>query len=478
VRTLLISTYELGRQPVGLASAAAWLREAGLAVEVCDLSRGSLADPLPDPLDLVAVHLPMHTATRLALPVFDCLRARVPSAHLCAFGLYAPLNADLLRARGVHTVLGPEYEPDLLRLAQRVAGARTAGHPVPAVGAGHPAAGGGEGTRRGPLPRFPFRVPDRSGLPALGRYARLVTPSTPGRGRLVGSAEASRGCKHRCRHCPIVPVYAGRLRVIPVEVVIADIGRQVQQGATHITFGDPDFFNGIGHARRVVAALSRAFPGLTYDVTIKIEHLLRHAADLPLLRDTGCLFVTSAVESIDDAVLGRLAKGHTRADAERAIQACADARLMLAPSFIAFTPWTTPHGYAELLDWVEHWQLVNHVAPVQLTLRLLITAGSLLRDLDEVRALAGAYDGHALVYPWRHADPAVDALQAQVTAWVSAHPRAGRSEAFAALRGIARHGVRGGAGASGGRTRAPGPFAPGTVRSHVEVSWLDEPWYC
>src|SRR5262249_45789054 len=152
--------------------------------------------------------------------------------------------------------------------------------------------------------------PDRAGLPPLGAYARLVTPEGP---RVVGYTEASRGCKHLCRHCPIVPVYNGVFRIVQEDVVLEDVRRQVAAGAQHITFGDSDFFNGPGHAVAIVEAVHREFAALTYDVTIKIEHLLQRRDLLPVLRRTGCAFVTSAVESLDDAVLAKLEKGHTRA---------------------------------------------------------------------------------------------------------------------------------------------------------------------
>src|SRR5262249_26377489 len=158
--------------------------------------------------------------------------------------------------------------------------------------------------------------------------------------------------------------YDGRFRVVDVAVVIADIRAQVAAGARHITFGDPDFFNGPRHAIAVIEQLAAEWPGLSYDVTIKIEHLLQHAALLPRLRDTGCAFVTSAVESIDDRVLEKLEKGHTRADFERAVALVGDAGLTLAPTFVAFTPWTTVDGYLDLLHAIDRLDLVEHVASI------------------------------------------------------------------------------------------------------------------
>ncbi len=185
----------------------------------------------------------------------------------------------------------------------------------------------------------------------LERYDHVVMPEGPH--RITGYTEASRGCKHMCRHCPIVPVYNGVFRIVSRDVVLEDVRRQAAAGAQHITFGDPDFFNGIGHAMAIVQALHEEFPGLTYDVTIKVEHLRQHERQLSKLRDTGCLFVTSAVESLDDEVLAKLNKGHTRADFLHVVQKFREAGLVLQPTFVPFTPWTTMETYLDLLRTVR-----------------------------------------------------------------------------------------------------------------------------
>ena len=122
------------------------------------------------------------------------------------------------------------------------------------------------------------------------------------------------------------------------EVVLADIRQQMAAGAQHITFGDPDFFNGPGHALAIVEALHAEFPAVTYDVTIKIEHLLKHRDALPVLARTGCLFITSAVESLDDRSAGAAGerayaggfRGSAGADAGTRIDHGADVRLFHA----------------------------------------------------------------------------------------------------------------------------------------------------
>lgn len=117
MRALLISTYDMGRQPFGLASPAAWLIEAGVEVTCVDLAKQKLAPDTVRDAEVVGFFLPMHTATRLALPVMDRVRAMNPSARLVAYGLYAPLNEALLREHGVMHVLGGEFEQDLVEAA-------------------------------------------------------------------------------------------------------------------------------------------------------------------------------------------------------------------------------------------------------------------------------------------------------------------------------------------------------------------------
>jgi radical SAM superfamily enzyme YgiQ (UPF0313 family) len=388
MHAVLISTYELGRQPYGLASPAAWLRAQGIQVTCLDLAVAGMPEATIRAADLVALYLPMHTATRLAIELLPRIRALNPSAHLLAYGLYAPLNEALLRAQGVESILGGEFERDLARICAEVAG-----DPGPEV-----------------RPLGP-PIPDRAGLPPLAAYAQL---RTEGGDRVVGYTEATHGCKHLCRHCPVVPVYQGRFRAVPRDLVLADIRQQVASGARHITFGDPDFLNGPGHAVPIVTALHQEFPELTYDVTIKVEHLLRHASLLPTLRDTGCAFVTSAVESFDDAVLARFEKHHTRADIARAAELMRAHGLPLNPTFVTFTPWTSRESYRDLLQQILQLGLVDHVAPVQYAIRLLIPAGSRLLELPEVQGLVGAFDERALCYPWKHPDPGMDELFQQV----------------------------------------------------------------
>ncbi|MDX1514483.1 MAG: CUAEP/CCAEP-tail radical SAM protein, partial [Gammaproteobacteria bacterium] len=405
----LINTYELGRQPFGLAQPAAWLRDAGHRVDCLDLAVEPLEEERVSRADLIAVHLPMHTATRIAIEILPRLRRAAPDAVLCAYGLYAPVNEPLLRKNGIDCVFGGEVEPAIVSLAERVARNRDRIQREPVVN----------------LEKIAFRPPDRSGLPPLGEYASLVCPD--GSSRTVGFTEATRGCKHVCRHCPVVPVYQGRFRVVPLEVVMSDIRAQVDAGAEHISFGDPDFFNGPTHALRICRALHDEFPQLSYDATIKIEHVLRYRSLFPELAATGCLFVTTAAESVDDEILARLDKGHTRADFFKAVRLLCEAGIGVAPTFVPFTPWTTVGGYVELLESLIELKLVQSVPPVQLAIRLLVPRGSYLFRLPGFEDLVGPFDEAALGYPWTHEDPAVDELQRDVQGLVERVESAGQS---------------------------------------------------
>jgi radical SAM superfamily enzyme YgiQ (UPF0313 family) len=436
MHVLLISTYEMGRQPFGLASPAAWLAAEGHQVTCVDLCVQPLPEDEARAADLVAFYLPMHTATRLAVKVIEKIRRLNARAQLCCYGLYAPLNDAYLRKLGVETILGGEFEPALVALANGR-------------------------DQKGPsisLDRLKFLPPLRSALPALQDYAHLRINGTS---KTAGYTEASRGCKHLCRHCPVVPVYQGAFRVVQPEVVLEDIRRQVAGGAEHITFGDPDFFNGPTHAMRVAEMLHQEFPELSYDATIKIEHLRNHRDLIPRLKETGCLFVTSAVESVDDAVLEKLDKGHTRADFVEVVREFRSAGLTLAPTFIAFTPWTTRESYRELLAALVDLNLLENVAPIQLALRLLIPRGSRLLELEEIQSVITGFDEPALLYRWKHPDPALDALAER--ALKLAAKKSPRREIFRQMWDLVEDRL------------LPENF---DLMPRATIPYMDEPWYC
>ena len=341
----------------------------------------------------MAFYLPMHTATRLAIPVIRRTRESIPAAHLCAYGLYAPMNADLLRKLGVETVAGGEFEEPLLTLVRPGA--------APLIS----------------LARQRFAGAGAGRFSGSGQYAQLVMPG--GERRTVGYTEASRGMQALCRHCPVVPVYQGQFRVVQRDIVMEDIRRQVAAGAQHITFGDPDFFNGSATPRSWCGRSAREFPGVSYDATIKVEHLLRHCAHLPLLRETGCAFVVSAVESVDDDVLRHILERVILAPISCGWRECFAMRAGAGADVRCLPSVDHAGRIRDLLATIAGLDLVEHVSPVQLSIRLLVPAGSRLLELAEAQAAMGEFDEEALSYRWVHRDPRVDRLQRDLEATIA-----------------------------------------------------------
>lgn len=457
---LLLSCYELGHQPLGTAWAAGALERAGFAPTQMDLARTALDPALVVRARIVAISVPMHTALRIGARTADRIRALNPSATICLYGLYAWLNAEHLLARHADIVLGGEIEASLVELIED----------LERGGAG---AAPGVWRRGGPamppvMRKGAFGAPSRAGLPALTEYARYVRGDDT---VLAGYVEASRGCLHTCLHCPIPPVYGGRFFVVPADVVLADIRTLVAAGAQHITFGDPDFLNGPGHALRLARALHDEFPDVTFDFTAKIEHLLTHRALLPALGKLGCTFIVSAVESLSDVVLARLEKGHDRADVVAAVAALQGAGIALRASLVAFTPWTTINDYLDVLEFFADGDAAGGVDPVQYAIRLLVPPGSSLLSRPWMREHLGALDPAGFTFRWTHPDPRMDELYRSVQGIVERGTGNGTSrlEIVAAIRDAAVA-VRDGRPPN---HRRPPPLAP-----RIQSPRLTEPWFC
>lgn len=455
---LLIAGYELGHQPLAVAWPAAFLERRGYQPATMDLSVEPFDGGRVARAELVAISVPMHTALRLGVAAAARIRAVNPGCHLTFYGLYASLNAEYLLGHGADSVIGGEAELPLAELADAL---RTAG-PMPAS----------VRTRERPaapcLKRLDFPVPSRTQLPALSTYVHL---ERDGAREMVGYVESSRGCRHLCRHCPIPPVYGGRFFAVPRDVVMADIRQQVAAGATHITFGDPDFLNGPTHALRLARALHAELPAVTFDFTAKIEHLIAQRRHLPELRESGCLFITSAAESLSDIVLSHLDKGHARADILTALRAVREAGIALRPTWVAFTPWTTRADYGQMLDFIEAEDLIDHVEPVQYSLRLLVPPGSLLLDTPWMRPHLREFEQATFTHRWVHPDPGMDELQASVTEVVTKAAERGEEPAatFDDVRALASE-----------LTAVPvvSRTLPRLAPDRRRPPRLTEPWFC
>ncbi|MGH8900698.1 MAG: CUAEP/CCAEP-tail radical SAM (seleno)protein [Egibacteraceae bacterium] len=448
MRVLLISTYELGHQPVHVASPAAALRAAGHDVRCLDLSVQPWDGDAVGWAGAVGLSVPMHTAMRLAVRAAEAIRRARPDVPICFYGLYAPVSRDLTLGRLADRVIAGEYEPGLVAWAGGAAG------PASLIDLGHG--------------RARFQVPARDLLPPLDRYARLALG---GEERLAAAVEATHGCRYTCRHCPVPTVYDGAFRVVGSEPVLADIAQLVEAGARHITFADPDFLNGPAHSLRIVRAMHRRFGELTFDCTVKIEHILRHAALWPELAASGCLFVVTALECVNDRILALLDKGHTAADAARAVTVLREHGIEPRPSLMPFVPWTTVEDVVDILDFVLAHDLIDNVDAVHYTIRLLLPPGSLLLDREAIAPHLGPYDAERLSYRWSAADPQADDLHERLTRIVTDSVEAGDPPGvtFPLVDAV----VREAAGLPARAALAGSPEGRGRSRPR-----LTEPWFC
>ncbi|MEZ4634284.1 MAG: radical SAM protein [Caldilineaceae bacterium] len=314
------------------------------------------------------------------------------------------------------------------------------------------------------LTRLDLPLPERTSLPSLDRYARYMAD---GEALLAGYVESTRGCLHTCRHCPVTPIYNGRFFAVPAQTVLADIRAQVTAGAQHISFGDPDFLNGPGHARRIAQALHAEHPHVTFDFTTKVEHILAHPDLIHELADCGATFVISAFESTSDHVLARLNKGHTVEDMAAALTILRHAGIAPQPTWMPFTPWTSLDDYLHLLSWIRAQDLIPYVPVVQLSIRMLVPPGSALLDHEDVDTWLGPLDAANFTYRWDHADLRVDELQRQVTAIAETYADDDAYTAFAAV-------VRAAYTLAG----QPAPEPIQRPRFVIQPPQLTEHWFC
>ena len=435
---LLISCYELGHRPIGLTRPLRALEEAGFTPDVIDIAVESLDVEKVERARFIGISVPMHTALRLGISLLHRIRQINPDVSICMYGLYATLNADYLLSHGVDFCISGEASTQLVELVESLVKEEQSEVQEP-----------------------DFSIAE---LPPLELYAQF---ENDGEVRTVGYTETTHGCKHLCTHCPIPPVYEGRFLAVQRDTVLAEIHEQVVEGATHITFGDPDFLNGPTHGLRILRAMHETFPSLTFDFTTKVEHILKNREHFPEFAQLGCRFVISAVEALNERVLTILEKHHTRADVEEAIDIVHRAGIALRPTWVPFTPWTTLEDYLEILQFIDTHRLVYHVDPVQYTVRLLIPPGSYLLNRPEVETLSLTLDEAAFSYAWSHPDARMDELHKTVNDLVENDARAGVDalETFYRIWALAAD-MQG---------QAP-PKQRGDV--HLPAPRLTEAWFC
>ena len=392
---LLISCYELGHRPAGLTRPRRALEAAGFAPDALDIAVEPLDVEKVARAKFIGISVPMHTALRLGVHLLHRIREINPDVSISMYGLYATLNADYLLSQGVDFCLSGETSTQLVDLVASFVGKKWIAPPDDSVSVGK--------------------------LPPLEVYAQFEDKDEV---RTVGYTETTHGCKHICTHCPIPPVYKGKFFAVNREIVLDEIQKQVAEGATHITFGDPDFLNGPMHGLRILRAMHEASPNLTFDFTTKIEHILKHRKHFREFAQLGCRFVISAVESLNDTVLTILEKRHTREDVAAAINIVHGVGIALRPTWVPFTPWTLLDDYLDMLEFVDTHRLAYHVDPVQYAVRLLIPPGSYLLNRPETKALSLTLDEASFSYMWAHPDARMDELHKTVNTLVENDARA------------------------------------------------------
>ncbi|MDP9494268.1 MAG: radical SAM protein [Actinomycetota bacterium] len=446
MRLLLVSTYELGHQPIHLALPAAELSAAGIEIETLDLTVGQMDQVLLDRVDAVAFSVPMHTAMRLATDLALKVRQARPELPVAFYGLYAAVGREWTVGPVADLVIAGEYVTELVAWARALAEGR-----VPRSGVVVN------------LERSAPVIPDRSMLPPHEGYARL---EWGGESRLAAAVEATHGCRHRCRHCPIPVVYDGRIRLVGLEPVLGDIEQLVAGGVRHVTFSDPDFMNAPRYSLDVLGAAHAAHPELTFDVTVKVEHVLAHRTHWPEMSELGVLFVVSAFESVDEDTLGILDKNHTVDDMSAAVRILREAGIHVRPTWLPFLPWTHPGDLARLVEFLDRHELWSATDPVQLAIKLLIPEGSLLEGHPAVTPFLSGYEPEALTWAWEfeHAGTELLHKELDVIAAEASDGDTDRRETLVAMRMAIGHR----SGVDLGPLTGWGPAAPR----------LTESWFC
>jgi|TARA_B110000263_G_scaffold249792_1_gene268566 radical SAM superfamily enzyme YgiQ (UPF0313 family) len=402
LNVVLISLYDLGHQPLSIASAAALLKEYNCNIEIIELSNLKIAKESIKNAELILLSVPMHTAARMAVKLVPELRKINSDAHISIFGLYALHLQDALDERIIDSAISGEFESSLKVLVEELLtnqkeDDRSINSWIsPKIS----------------FERQIFLTPSRENLPPLEQYAKMSINNSE---KLTGYIETSHGCAHSCPHCPVTAVYQGKFRIVDKKSILKDVDNLIKIGAEHFTFGDPDFFNAPKHSLDIASSIKKKYPHITFDATIKVEHILEHKDLIKKLKDMGFLFIISAFESTNNHVLNKLEKGHLFNDMQLAIDICKSSNLIIKPTWIPFTPWMQFSDYPVLINFIIKNDLMNLISPVQYGIRLLIPKLSTLVSQLNEDGISITYSKEKLTYEWDHLDPNVDILFEEIT---------------------------------------------------------------
>ena len=374
MKILLLSFYDLGKQPKIVSEIYNKLNTDNVEIDFLDYSVDSTAIELSR-YDALGIYASMHTATVLATQFL--YKKELPE-KIFSFGLYAHVLSD--SDPTIHYIdnLDSEELFDYLKIKS------DNGY------------------------SFKETVPDRTIFPNISEYTRLIDK---GSNKITGSVETTYGCKHLCTHCPVPIQFQGSFKIFSERKIIEDVSNQIELGAEHISFNDPDFFNGPKFSLKILEKLNKEYPLITYDSTIKVEHILKYKDYFKELNNLNMLFVISAFESTNDLILKVLDKNHTFRDLEDAIELSKKYNVDIRPTWMPFTPWTRLEDLHNIIELIENYELRDTVDPIQLTIKLLIPKHSLIINRPEIKEYLGRYDAESFSYFWSYEDPKVDDLQ-------------------------------------------------------------------
>jgi radical SAM superfamily enzyme YgiQ (UPF0313 family) len=402
----LVSTYEGGMQPLGLATAAAHLLSAGHHVKCCDsfIAAPSLEDLCHQ--DLVAFSIPLFESVEPAINLFSQTRQLRANLPIVFYGTYAMLNREALLAKGADGVILGDWEGVLVDVAAHISD-----------GIGLDESITGLATCRGLAAPVYLRrghmVPERSVLPALSNYSYSEAVKRIGSGVVVGNVETARGCRFSCSYCSVFAASKQTVTVFPESVVLADIAQVAKLGATHVCFADAEFLNAPAHALRIVSQMHEAFPDMTFDFTTRADLIAEDPGRIDQIVSCGGKFVTTAFEFPKQEVLNAINKQFTVKTLKRALEVCRTAGLGINPTFLLFNPWISFEDLESFSQFLLENNLENEVDPIQLQTRLWLYKGSPLLRSPEVQSKIESEN--QFNYEWRHSDPDVEQVFKIVT---------------------------------------------------------------
>lgn len=403
-KVLLVSNFEGGFQPMTVASAITPLVKAGFDVSVLDTYVDGIQEEMFDEPHMVAISIPLFDALFAGIEIAALVRKRNPRAHITFFGQYATINATRLAGKYSDTCVSGEWDVPLVALARHLSGDTQL--MLPGIVDSEMAARGE--TVHPYISRDEIHLPTRDMLPPLHKYPQKQVEVLLGHEAVVGSTEIARGCHHKCLYCSVYAAYDGKVNTLEESIVLEDVRNLVKGGMTHLTFVDADFFNTKHQGIKILRQLHAEFPELTYDFTLRVDHILENKEYLTEMAGLNVKFVTSALEFPTQEVLDAVAKYTSLEDVEEAVSFLRGTGIKLNPTFIMFNPWIGLEDLAAFRAFVEKNDLDNIIDPIQYETRLHLYKGSPLLQTASVQALDLTEEEFHV--DWKHPDPRVDEL--------------------------------------------------------------------